>query len=256
MRRLLEKLSPAELWAWAYLCALAKEQGRDRVDIPVNALRYSRRHLTRLLKALQSKTLLVFLTYPKNQHGKLEVALARRSRLDINVEAACQACPGRSLEGPLSRVAPTLGVRQPGGAEAGPPGLPRACLDMLDDPERQLSLSLEVSKKLKALVELEQKDLIKALAGLSAGIAEKLEDQLRLWVPFPRSKKRSRAARLYAAIRYLQSGSCAQNPQAWVEGVAKKAEVQLWSETSSARSGRSQSQEGSDGASTYSRGRP
>ncbi len=126
--------------------------------------------------------------------------------------------------------------------------------------ETQLSLSLRVFKEsFKAWMDLGQGDLLQEVIRLSGEELEKMEVRVYRIAPRAKARKRSRAARLFAALRFIQDGNRqARNAQAWVEGVARRADFEmerLWKEASSGASGRSQSPGESGGSLTSISGR-
>jgi len=251
MDEVLFKLTPPEFYIWAFLCARANRQGNERVRVPRDdeegqSLRlYTRRHLKRILQGLQDKKFLVILTSPKNQHGDLVVAIGRRNRLDVNVQAGAQECPGKGFDEGNFTPARTLGTGQerPGRSEG--PGQVFCARTTAAGQTPQLSLSSRVNKKLEALAEMDQVRLLRAVHGLNGEELEALESRVMRCAPMARGKKRSRKAKVYAAIRYMQSQDQVKNPQAWAEGVAKRADADMekmrWSDASSGNAGRSQS---------------
>jgi hypothetical protein len=108
-------------------------------------------------------------------------------------------------------------------------------------PGAQLSLSIK-EKDLKALAGMDQTRLLRAVDGLKDGELLELESRVMRWAPRARGAKRSLKARVYAAIRFIQSVEQVKNPQAWVEGVAKRADYALgrlsWKDDLSGSAGR------------------
>lgn len=110
----------------------------------------------------------------------------------------------------------------------------------------QLSASASNNKSLKALVVQGQRELARTIISMSAGEQNDLLQELARVAPIAKSRKRSMGAKLYAGIRFIQSGKGAANPLAWVEGVAKQADYEM-REGAAWRAGKS----GSDGRSPY-----
>ncbi len=245
------KLQPGELWVWTYLCDLANRQESSKVTVPrIRESRwlrevYSAKQFLRHLLSLESKNFLLVLHRPKNQAGQIIVHLVDRLRLDMYVQADGRLCPGGGGNGgsekptwtPMSK----RGDQGNGGGSKAGPERP----DMGGQAETQLSLSLRVFKEsFKAWMDLGQKDLLQEVIRLSGEELEKMEMRVYRIAPRAKAKKRSRAARLFAALRFIQDGNRqARNAQAWVESVARRADIEqerLWSEGSSGSGGRSQ----------------
>jgi hypothetical protein len=91
----------------------------------------------------------------------------------------------------------------------------------------QLSLAKDRNKDIKALVSLGQRDLIRRISGMEPGETEELLNRVGRIAPLAKKRSLSRKALIYAALRYLQERTQIRNPRAWVEGVAKKAEVEI-----------------------------
>lgn len=254
MDGILSKLSPPEFYVWASLCALANSQKTDRIGAKSigNNLdpckTYTRQHLKRILLSLQEKKFLVIITTPRNQHGDLVVAIGARNRLNIDVQATLHECSGKGVEGPFSESGQASIFRQKGGDVSGGPRLAESALGLNVQAGVQLSFSLK-EKALKALVEMEQRKLLRAVNALTVGQLRDLESRVMRCAPMARAARRSLKARVYAAIRYMQSVEQVKNPQAWAEGVAKRADYQLerlsWKDDLSGNAGKSQSRQAS-----------
>lgn len=232
MHGILSKLTPPEFYVWAALCAEAKRQNTDRIGAKSmgNNLdlckSYTRRHLKRILESLQDKKFLVILTTPTNQHADLVVAISGRNRLDIDVRAEGHECPGKGFDGRNLGPARTLATGHQPGENEGGPRLRESAPRVNVQAGVQLSYSLK-EKALKALVEMEQRKLLRAVDALTVGELLEVHNRVMGYAPMARAAKRSLKARVYAAIRYMQSVEQVKNPQAWAEGVAKRADYQL-----------------------------
>lgn len=248
MDEVLFKLAPPEFYIWAFLCSQANRQGIERVRIPRDDEEgqplkvYTRRHLKRILISLQEKKFLVILTSPKNQYGDLVVAIGRRNRLDVNVQAGAQECRGKGFKEANSQPGRTLRAGQEGGERSGVMGLRAEARTWRAGRDPQLSLSSRVKKRLEALAEMDQVRLLRAMHEMHQEELEELESRVMRCAPMARGKKRSKKAKVYAAIRYMQSQEQVKNPKAWVEGVAKRADADMermrWRDGSSEGDGR------------------
>ena len=82
---------------------------------------------------------------------------------------------------------------------------------------------------------------------LEAGDLMAIEQELARIAPMARGRMVSRRAKVYAAMRFLQSDRSFKNPAAWVESVAKRASCDMerigWKDDRSGSVGRSQSRE-------------
>jgi hypothetical protein len=101
----------------------------------------------------------------------------------------------------------------------------------------------------KTLLQLDQATLLKGIMSMEAVDLMDLEEQLARVAPMARGKKRTRRAKVYAAMRFLQSGQEKAKPAAWVEAVAKRADYDMervgWRDDSSGNAGRSPSRRAS-----------
>jgi hypothetical protein len=176
------------------------------------------------------------------------VAIGGRNRLNIDVQPTLHECSGKGVEGPFSGPGRTSMFRQAGGNGSGGPRLPESGPGLNVQAGVQLSLSLK-EKRLKALAGMEQGKLLRAVDALTVGELRDLESQVMRCAPMARGAKRSLKARVYAAIRYMQSVEQVKNPQAWAEGVAKRADYALerlsWKDDLSGSGGRLLSREAS-----------
>jgi hypothetical protein len=97
----------------------------------------------------------------------------------------------------------------------------------------------------KTLLGLDQASLLKGIMSMELEDLVHLEGELARIAPMARGKKRTRKARVYAAMRFLQSGQDKAKPAAWVEAVAKRADYDMervgWRDDSSGSAGRSRS---------------
>lgn len=267
------KLQPGEIWVWLYLCKLAKEQksqlfsGTLKVTLPlmrknqeVQAV-YSARQFLRHLLSLASQNFLMIFNREKNWRCQITVGLAARFYLDMGVQVPGHGCPSRGENGVEAPPTWTPMSKKESGGNGHECRAGRVYLDTHDQVEPQLSLSLRVFKEsFKAWMGLGQEDLLQEVVKLSGEELEEMEMRVYRLAPRAKAKKRSRAARLFAGLRFLQDGNRqARNPQAWVEGVARRAdhnaERNRWKEGSSEKSGRSQYPGESGGALTSISGR-
>jgi hypothetical protein len=230
------KLQPGEIWVWLYLCKLAKEQkseivsGTLKVTLPfmrenkeVQAV-YSPRQFLRHLLSLASKNFLMIFNREKNWRCQITVGLAASFYLDMGVQVPGHGCPGRG-ENEEEKATWTPMSKKETRAD----GEEEGYLDMGVQEKAQLSLSLRVFKEsFKAWMELDQRRLLRAVMNLEPGQKEEMEIRIYRIAPKAKAKKRSREARLYAALRFIQDGNRqARNAAAWIEGVARRADYQM-----------------------------
>lgn len=252
MNWLLGQMSPAEFWIWGWLSSRYLEEKNETLSISKNlrpAL-YSRKQLTRILRGLELKKLLVIDRIPNNQHEALVVTIKKVFCIDKYVPAEREpghGGPGGVIYDPEKRFArPSMSRQRPRGNGDGTKAA-EVCRDLAVSAEPQLSLSYK-SKDLKALLGMGQTELMREIMAMDG--AEVLQLGVQVFkdiVPRPRARKPSEWAKLYAGIRFLQGGheQVRKNPQAWVEGVARRAHEEMersaWSEGSSEAGGRSRS---------------
>jgi hypothetical protein len=123
------------------------------------------------------------------------------------------------------------------------------------------SASARYALNLKALAEeKDQKKMLRKICAAQPGEYEGLRMELARIAPMARSGKVSEAARIYAAVRFLQDGQDVAKPAAWVETVAKRAEASIrrgepWNTPPSEPSGRSLSRSGLGGGGAFGSGR-
>ena len=251
MKDLLASLTPPEFWVWGWLsdqyrCGRSEIISIEQGNSP--AL-YSRKQLTRILRSLALKKFLVIDHLPGNQHRDLVVVIASRRCLDIGVQAAGHPRPGDpGFEGEKGFARPSMSRQRLRGNGDGTKALGLSETPM-SGQECSASASARKDLNLKALVEVkDQKQLLKEICGASNEARESLMMSLLRVAPMARGKRLSRAAVLYAAVRYVQDGGVpgAKNPAAWVESVAKRAELSIkqgtpWNDGKSGGAGRSPS---------------
>jgi hypothetical protein len=265
---ILFKLTPPEFYVWAYLCARALEQGGDLVAIPRKAPGppgwrfYTRQHLKRILLGLEAKKYLVISTTPANQHQDLVVVITRYNRLNINVQPGRQECSGN----PQNSVTPSDGrtpmFRQEEGGEQEGVQLQEAGRTSTFEPGPSASASakeksLKASAKgvpvsLETLLRLDQETLLRGIMAMATEDLMELQQLLAGMAPVARGKRRTLKAKVFAAMRFLQSGHGAKKPEAWVEGVAKRTDYQMermsWRDDLSGSAGKSPSRAASVGS--------
>lgn len=264
MDELLFKLTPPEFYVWAFLCSRASEQGGDLVAIPTKPpgppgwKLYTRRHLKRILQSLETKKYLVITSTPANQHQDLVVVISRRHRLDVDVQASRHECPGDPPKAANLPSDQTWMSRQLNTGETGVLCTSGSGRTSAPGQEDSASASAKDLKALKASVKgvpvsfetllgLDQATLLKGIMSMELEDLMHLEGELARIAPMARGKKRSRKARVYAAMRFLQSGQQKAKPAAWVEEVAKRADYEMerlgWKDDRSGEGGRSRSRE-------------
>lgn len=244
MEAILEELSPAEYWVWGWLSNQWLSKGSPLVEIgrKCRPAFYSRRQLIRLIRGLEKKNYLMMDHAPKNQYQGLVVVIDPRKCLDTHVRATSNALtkksgqtgvPGQECQGNgvLEGVSGSALTRVSGRCEGGNPdeSWPRgSCPDMGVKAPPQLSLSLRFKESLKAWTEMGQGELMRRIKKLSREAMQEIKPEIMKLAPWPRSGRVSEQAKLYAAVRYLQSGGQARkSPEAWVEGVARRAQRDL-----------------------------
>ena len=79
----------------------------------------------------------------------------------------------------------------------------------------------------REVLELNTVDLLQEVRAMEPGELMAMEQKLVGLAPLARSKKRTRVARVYAALRFLQNTAALKNPAAWVETIAKRADFEL-----------------------------
>jgi len=189
---------------------------------------YSYKQFLRHLIGLEAKKFLTIVHRPVNQESQMIVALRPALRLDMYVQADGHVCPGGGGNGGSEKPVwtPTSRRRNPGNGD--PTKAREERPDMGVQAAPQLSLAHKaIKKELEAWLTMDQKDLIKAVMGLVHEDLEYLEMRVYQIAPRAKGKKPSRKAKLYAGIRYIQDPTQARNPQAWIEGVAKRAQQDL-----------------------------
>ncbi len=229
------KLSPGECWVWIYLSDLAIQQETSVVTLPrMRENRwipgvYSTRQFMRHLVSLESKGFLAVAHRPVNQESQVRVGLNVQRRLDMYVRADGHGSQGGGGNGGSDRPVwtPTSRRRNPGNGDPTKAREEHPDIDVSAAP--QLSLAQKVIKKLalEAWINMDQKELLRAVMGISVEELESLELRVMQVAPWAKAKARSRRAKLFAGIRYFQSSHQVKNPQAWVEGVAKRADYDM-----------------------------
>ena len=252
------------MWVWVWLSS-QYQKGRKEVIAIGQGLApalYSRKQLTRILRALEGKKLLTIGQVPGNQHQELVVVIDAARCLDMGVQADRQESlgeGGKVVYPPNLRYARTIASRQTNRGKGEPEKVSGVCLDLDVQAAPQLSLSSK-KKDLKALVEKGQTELMRELMGMDGAEIMELAMQVFSIVERPRARKPSEWAKVYAGIRFIQGGhsQVRKNERAWIEGVAKRAHYdmeKLWNEGSSGSGGRSRSPEGYAGSLTCSSAR-
>ena len=262
MDELLFKLTPPEFYVWAFLCSLAFDQDQDLVAIPPKVAGppgwkfYSRQHLKRILKSLELKKFLVITHSPKNQYHDLVVAITRRRRLNIDVQAArheCSGSPPKKQDSPSTRTCMFKLVDEDGPFVPEASGVSRTSTFRQADSASASAKDLKALKasakgvpvSLEAFLKLDQKSLQGEIMSLEAGELLELEEEVARISPMARGRRVSRRAKVYAAMRFLQGDGSIKNPAAWVESVAKRAQYDMerigWKDDRSGSAGRSQS---------------
>ncbi len=233
MEWLLGRMSAAEFWVWGWLSSRYLEGGNETVTISRNlqpAL-YSRKQLTRILRGLELKKFLVIDRLPINQHEELVVTIKTVFCIDKYVPAEREAGhggPGGVTYEPSLRFARTFASRQPEKKKADGSTVAEVCRDLAVSAAPQLSLSSK-SKDLKALLGMGQTELMREIMAMDGKDVLEIGLQVFQAVPRPRARKPSEWAKVYAGIRFLQGGheQVRKNPQAWVEGVARRAHEEM-----------------------------
>jgi len=255
MDELLGKLTPAEFWVWGWLSSQSSKGKSKIISIGpgLGPALYSRKQLTRILRGLEVKKFLIIDHLPKNQNENLVMVLAESCRLDIFDSAPGQEClaggpkegfePGKRFAGPsMSRQrlrGNGDGTKAAGCAET-PMSRPE---DSASASARSLKTKASAGMGLEDLLELSQENLMRAVMAMTGESIISLEGALASIAPNPRGK-RSRRAKVYARLRFLQSdGNGKENPAAWVETVAKRVDYQMerlaWKDDRSGSAGKS-----------------
>ncbi|MBI4643807.1 MAG: hypothetical protein HY743_08835 [Deltaproteobacteria bacterium] len=261
------KLSKGEAWVWIYLSDLANKQETSNIFLPRMKENpwipgvYSIRQFMRHLVSLEDKKFLTIVHRPVNQESQVVVALRPGLRLDMHVRADGHGSQGGGGNGGPERPnwTPMSRRRNPGNGD--PTKAEEARADIPVGAAPQLSLAQKVIKEmaLEAWIAMDQKHLLRAVMNLGTEELESLELRVMRVAPWAKAKARSRRAKLFAGIRFFQSSHQVKNPQAWVEGVAKRADYDMeqlrCKEASSEGDGRSQFPGESGRGSTFSSGR-
>lgn len=233
MEKLLFGLTPSEFWALNYLVFLAQKQGSLQVILPAPGESpelekvFSRRHLRRLLKSLRKNFILTKVIFPCRRGRSLMVFLPERLLGDMGV-----------LKWPSTVERKDTQVPKQGsmGAPMSPNSGLRTCMSPVSEVITALLPDLGPGKlKLKEVIEkileLKQGDLKVELKGLGPRTLFEMERALGQVVKVrPRGEKLSIGARVFAMVRFLQSGGVIEKPQAWIDNVARAAERELWTD--------------------------
>ena len=230
----MQELSAGEVMVWLFLCELARRQGADMVIIPKTKI-YTRQHLKRVLKSLEGKRYLVIMATPANHHEDLVVHVGSRKRLNIDVQVSQQGCSGRGLFPVNSGVSRTPMFSQADAPGPGGTGEKEATsaqmfsqIPIASASARDLKTKASLMKMdVREVLELNTVDLLQEVRAMEPGELMAMEQKLVGLAPLARSKKRTRVARVYAALRFLQNTAALKNPAAWVETIAKRADFEL-----------------------------
>lgn len=227
MEELLFGLTPSEWWVWNYLIHLAKKQGGLNVTLPrpgedPRAEKvFCRKHLKNLLKSLKSKRHLTGLIIPRSKSKKIEVFLpaSRVGELEFpNKEKGCLEFPNKEGKGNRGFPITTLGKY--------PTPISEVITATLGDIDPG---KLKLKEVIEKILELKQGELKKVITGTPLRELQEVERALEGLVRYkPKGKKLGIGARVFAMVRFLQSGGVIEKPQAWIDNVARAVEVEIW----------------------------
>lgn len=221
---MLFELTPAEWWVWSYLVLLAREQGDSHIVIPRPGedprleRRMCRKNFKRVLHVLRKKMGITRLVIPASKNHRLEVYLQVSLLGDENVPQNIQGYKNVPQKGVLGdENIPQNGV----GGQKSPPngaGGARVCHNLTD-----LQAKLNSFKARKA----KQGEIMEMVLGLS-----EVEVRRCRGLMFQENKKSVRArvnekAKLYAEVRYYLDHDMVRKPQAWLDTLAREAEVEM-----------------------------
>lgn len=223
LQDLLAKLTPGEFYTWAWLCAL-RILPDGTLDIAgLRPPNYSKWQLNRILRTLESKKLLTFITRPKNQSGPRIIALSKTARRCIFAPAPEHQCTSEAGFDHFEGLAGASMHQhaKPRNADQERSQDSRRSIGAPANPKLSLAL-LRKEKALKAYTTMSQKELVNKIRSLEPGECEELLMILAKTSFLAKKRKLSKKAIVYAAIRYLQEAESIQTPRAWVETVAQR----------------------------------
>ncbi len=227
MEELLFGLTPAEWWVWNYLIYLARKQGGLNVTLPrpgedPRAEKvFCRKHLKNIIKSLKSKRHLTNIIIPRSKSKRIEVFLpaSKVGELEFpNREKGYLEFPNKEGMGNSSSPITTLGKNTTPISAVIQDTLPHYTA-----PQAKLKERLE--KLLKLSKQGDLKGEIKAMNMMEQTEVFRIMRQICRFEP--RGKKLSKAARLYAMVRFAQSGEAIEKAQAWIDKVAREAEREM-----------------------------
>lgn len=220
LKNLLFGLTPAEFWALNYIILLAKEQGSNRVILPrpgedQRAEKiYSRSRLKRLIKSLKAKRHLTHLIIPTSKNRQIEIYLPAKllnAYTHPNRDLRASHAPKQGGSAPPTHPKQTLSAST------------HANKSIITEPWTK-SASPKLSSSLleiRKLIELKQGGLRGEIKKLSDQEAENLKRQTEAIIGREIRGKQSPKAKLYAAIRFMQSDETIKKPGAWLATVAR-----------------------------------
>jgi hypothetical protein len=238
MEELLFGLTPSEFWVWNYLVYLVEVQRSCHIILPrpgedLRAEKvFCRKHLKRILKSLRAKFHLTNLLIHRSKSKQIEVLVPASKIGDMGVPNVKEGCNG---------VSKNRGW--------GMPGSPIANLGTTMSPISEVITGLlpdlgpgklKLKEVIEKIIELKQRDLKMAITSLGPRTVYELGRALEGLVRVkPKGKKLSIGARVFAMVRFLQSGADIEKPQAWIDNVARAVERELWSEKGKREPGKS-----------------
>jgi hypothetical protein len=224
LQTLLEKLTPAEFYTWAWLCTLPWSPDGRLMLSGLTPPFYSRVQFNRILKALEKKKMLLPITPPGSRSGPRILALSKKAARCIHDSSSSHSCTELPTLSPSASDfdAPVFPEPAVGNPRMERPSPSSRFTGASSSPQLSLAL-LRRGNDLKAYTTMTQKELVKKIQNLEPAEHENLLNQLAKTSLLPRKRGLSPKAIVFAALRLLQEPrSEIRNPQAWVEAVAQR----------------------------------